>query len=73
MENKSLPKQEQTEEVDLGQLFKLIGSAFSRVFNFFKHLFEGLFLALISVVLFFRNHSLKFLLLVLLEEALAFI
>ncbi|WP_298237211.1 Wzz/FepE/Etk N-terminal domain-containing protein [uncultured Algibacter sp.] len=41
MANNYSPKPDQ-EEVDLGQLFKLIGSAFERFFNFFKSIFKSI-------------------------------
>lgn len=42
-----------SEEVDLGQLFKMIGNAFSRLFNFVGSIFKQLFLAFVWVVFFF--------------------
>jgi len=39
-----------TEEVDLGQLFKLIGNAFDRFFNFFITIFKSIFLAFVWLV-----------------------
>jgi len=54
-----LPKPQQSEEVDLGQLFKLIGNAFSRFFNFIKTLFNKLFLAFIWIVFFTKKHIIK--------------
>ena len=36
--------QNNTEEIDLGELFKLIGKAFDRFFNFFGHIINKLFL-----------------------------
>jgi hypothetical protein len=41
--SKNLPEQDTSEEVDLGQLFNLIGDAFSRVFNFIGSIFKSLF------------------------------
>ena len=38
-----------SEEVDLGQLFKLIGNVFDRFFNFILRIFKSLFLAFIWV------------------------
>ena len=40
-----------SEEVDLGQLFKLIGNAFDRLFNFISSIFKHLFLAFSWVIL----------------------
>ena len=45
-----------SEEVDLGQLFKLIGNAFDRFFNFVKSIFMGLFLAFVWFVFFTKKH-----------------
>ena len=39
-----------SEEVDLGQLFKLIGNVFDRFFNFILRIFKSLFLAVIWVI-----------------------
>ena len=40
-----------SEEVDLGQLFKLIGTIFDRFFNFILRIFKNLFLAFVWVIL----------------------
>ncbi|MGC6438673.1 MAG: hypothetical protein ACON4B_06830 [Flavobacteriaceae bacterium] len=47
-----------SEEVDLGQLFKMIGNAFSRLFNFVGSIFKQLFLAFVWVVFFFKKRAL---------------
>jgi hypothetical protein len=44
-----------SEEVDLGQLFKLIGNVFDRFFNFIGRIFKNLFLAFIWVVFFIKK------------------
>ena len=44
-----------SEEVDLGQLFKLIGNAFDRFFNFIRSIFTHLFLAFVWFVLFLKK------------------
>ena len=41
--SKDLPQQPQSEEVDLAQLFKLIGSAFDRLFSFIGSIFKAIF------------------------------
>lgn len=41
--SKDLPQQPQSEEVDLGQLFKLIGSAFDRFIKFIGSIFKAIF------------------------------
>lgn len=43
----------QNEEVDLGQLFKLIGNMFTNFFNFIGNIFKGLFNFLILVLIHF--------------------
>ncbi len=55
--SKDLPQQPNSEEVDLGQLFKLIGNAFNRFFRFIGKIFYGLFLAFVWCVFFFRKHA----------------
>ncbi len=49
--SENLPKQpQQSEEVDLGQLFKLIGNAFDRFFKFIANIFNGIFKLLILIL-----------------------
>lgn len=55
--NKGLPQQ--SEEVDLGQLFKLIGNTFDRFFKFIGRIFNKLFLAFVWFVFFIKKHVLK--------------
>ena len=43
------------EEVDLGQLFKLIGKMFSNLFNFIGNIFKGAFRFLILVLIFLHR------------------
>lgn len=57
--SKNLPEKQTPEEVDLGQLFKLIGNAFSRFFNFIGSILNGLFLAFVWVVFFIKKHVIK--------------
>jgi len=57
--NKNLPEQPTSEEVDLGQLFKLIGNAFNRFFRFIGSILNGLFLAFVWLVFFIKKHSIK--------------
>ena len=49
------------EEVDLGQLFKMIGNAFSRLFQFIGSIFHQLFLAFVWFVFFLKKRALIFL------------
>ena len=58
--SKDLPQPQQSEEVDLGQLFKLIGNAFDRFFKFIGSIFKGIFLAFVWFVFFIKRHILKF-------------
>ncbi|WP_282122578.1 hypothetical protein [Algibacter mikhailovii] len=48
-----------SEEVDLGQLFRLIGNAFERFFNFIGSIFNKLFLGFVWLVFFIKKHLLK--------------
>tara|TARA_R110002050_G_scaffold48356_3_gene112598 strand:+ start:177099 stop:178151 length:1053 start_codon:yes stop_codon:yes gene_type:complete len=49
-----------SEEVDLGQLFHLIGNGFKKLFNFIGSIFKSVFGLLISFLLFIQKHFLKF-------------
>jgi hypothetical protein len=49
-----------SEEVDLGQLFKMIGSAFNRLFQFIGSIFKHLFLAFVWIVFFLKKRALVF-------------
>lgn len=44
-----------SEEVDLGQLFKLIGNAFDRLFNFISSIFKNIFLAFVWAILLIKK------------------
>ena len=57
--SKNLPETQPSEEVDLGQLFKLIGNAFSRFFNFTGDILNNLFLAFVWMVFFVKKHFVK--------------
>ncbi|TYA52211.1 GumC domain-containing protein [Formosa maritima] len=41
--SKNLPEQNTSEEVDLGQLFTLIGNAFQKLYNFFASIIKAIF------------------------------
>lgn len=58
MSNNS-PEPQSTEEVDLGQLFKLIGKAFDRFFKFIGNLLNKFFLAFVWIVFFIKRHFIK--------------
>jgi hypothetical protein len=49
-----------SEEVDLGQLFQLIGNGFRKFFNFIGDIFKGIFKIIIHFLLFIQKHFLKF-------------
>ncbi|TXG37167.1 hypothetical protein [Seonamhaeicola maritimus] len=51
---------QQSEEVDLGQLFQLIGNAFNRLFSFIGSMLNKLFLAFVWFVFFIKKHFIKF-------------
>lgn len=50
----------QEEEVDLGNLFKIIGKGFQNFFKAFSNFFKVIFHYLILLLLFLRNNALKF-------------
>ena len=57
--SKNLPEQPKSEEVDLGQLFKLIGNAFNRFFKFVGSILNSFFLAFVWLVFFVKKHIIK--------------
>jgi len=57
--SKELPQPQPSEEVDLGQLFKLIGKAFDRFFKFIASIFNSIFLTFVWLVFFVKKHILK--------------
>ena len=57
--SKNLPESQPSEEVDLGQLFKLIGNGFRNFFNFIGSILNKLFLAFVWMVFFFKKHFFK--------------
>jgi len=58
MSNK-LPETSGSDEIDLGQLFKLTGNAFDRLFTFLGGLLMKLFLGLVWFMFFLKKHFLK--------------
>ncbi|PKQ45763.1 hypothetical protein [Confluentibacter flavum] len=58
--SKELPQPQPSEEVDLGQLFKLIGNAFDRFFKFVGSIFKGIFGVIILFLLFLQKNFIKF-------------
>ena len=57
--SKDSNQQQQSEEVDLGQLFRLIGNAFERFFSFIGNIFYKLFLSFVWFVFFTKKNILK--------------
>lgn len=58
--SKDLPQQpQQSEEVDLGQLFKMIGNMFDRLFKFTGNLLKKVFLSFVWFVFFVKKHVIK--------------
>lgn len=57
--SKDLQKPGQSDEVDLGQLFKVIGNMFEKLFQFISKLFKRLFLSFVWLVFFIKRHIIK--------------
>jgi len=51
--SKELPQPQPSEEVDLGQLFKLIGNAFNKLFQFIASIFIGAYKVVLMLVIHF--------------------
>lgn len=49
-----------SEEVDLGQLFQIIGNGFKKLFHFIGSIFKGFFNVIILFLLFIQKHMIKF-------------
>ena len=49
-----------SDEIDLGQLFQIIGNGFKKLFNFIWVIFKTVFHIIIDFLLFIRKHFLKF-------------
>ena len=62
-----------SEEVDLGQLFKMIGNAFQRLFQFIGSIFNKLFLAFVWLVFFIKKRAVFLLIAAVAGFALGFI
>ncbi|WP_224485324.1 hypothetical protein [Robertkochia aurantiaca] len=52
--------QQNSEEIDLGQLFKMIGDGFKKLFRFIGSIFQKLFELLLLFLLFIQKHFIKF-------------
>ncbi|RLD82396.1 MAG: hypothetical protein DRJ07_08190 [Bacteroidetes bacterium] len=77
MENKNktnqTSKKPQEEEVDLGNLFIVIGKGIKNIFNFIGNIFKGLFHYFILLLIFLKKHVLKLSLALLLGFIVGFI
>ena len=51
--SKELPQPQPSEEVDLGQLFKLIGNAFNKLFQFIASIFIGIYKVILMLLIHF--------------------
>jgi hypothetical protein len=60
--NNQTPQQSpsNSDEVDLGQLFHLIGNGFKKLFRFIGDIFKGIFGAIIIFLQFIQKHIIKF-------------
>lgn len=67
------PNEQPSEEVDIGQLFKLIGKTFDRFFKFMGNLFNKLFLSFVWIIFFTKRHLIKIVLAGVLGFAYGFI
>lgn len=65
--------QQQSEEIDLGQLFKLIGNAFDRFFKFIRNILNKLFLAFVWLIFFTKKHIIKLIIAGILGIALGYV
>ena len=57
--NKNSDKLNKEEEIDLGQLFKLIGGMFSRLYYGIYNFIKSILMLFLSIVLFIRRNSVK--------------
>jgi len=71
--SKDLPQPKPTEELDLGQLFQLIGNAFNRFFKFIGSILKSIFLAFVWLVFFVKRQFLKLLIAVIAGVILGFV
>lgn len=60
MSKETTPQSNNNEEVDLGQLFKIIGNGFRNLFLFIKSIFVGLFDLVMLFLIFIQKHFIKF-------------
>ncbi len=60
MNNQPQSPQSSSEEIDLGQLFQLIGNGFKKIFRFIGDIFKGIFGIIIIFLQFIQQHIFKF-------------
>ncbi len=60
MNNQPQSPQSSSEEIDLGQLFQLIGNGFKKIFRFIGDIFKGVFGIIIIFLQFIQQHIFKF-------------
>ena len=70
--NENLPEQK-TDEVDISQIFTLIGKAFKAVFDFILSIFEFILKTFLLLALFVRNNIIKLVLAVVIGFVIGFI
>ncbi|WP_026810889.1 hypothetical protein [Arenibacter latericius] len=54
------PQNSSSDEIDLGQLFQLIGNGLKKLFLFIGNIFKGIFHVIVLFLLFLQRHFLKF-------------
>ncbi len=60
MAKEKLPKNTTSnDEIDLGQLFQMIGNGLRKLFNFIGNIFKGFFHVIILILLFIKRHLVK--------------
>ncbi len=60
VENNTSCSSNTSDEIDLGQLFQLIGNGFRKFFRFIGNIFKGIFHTVILFLLFLQKHIIKF-------------
>ena len=73
MSKEIIPQNNNNEEVDLGQLFKLIGQGFNKLFKFIGSILNKLFLAFVWSAFFVKKHFLKLVISAVIGAVLGFV
>ncbi|RIA11142.1 hypothetical protein OE09_3028 [Flavobacteriaceae bacterium MAR_2010_72] len=71
--SKNLPEPTNSEEVDLGQLFKLIGNAFERFFRFIANIFIGIYNVILILLIHFYKRKVWYATAIIIGGAFGFI